>query len=354
MKRYENIDVLRGIAIIIIIIYHCFAITAPTLTSICYINKLVGYGGEIGVTLFFVLSGFGIECSILNKEKSSEYEWKDFMKRRMRRIIPQYYICLIIMLLLTDWASLIINKQGILHIVTHFSFTHNLLPTTHGSINGAMWSLATIVQFYCISLLLHKFIKKNHNISLVCAIIITIVMKMIIYYFIANHFEGNGVYYFVYGRQLITALDNFVIGMVIGNFCTIKDIEVQWYNWFFVILNVGITVALVIWIDQRGLYTNTIWGWCWHSMLALVMGAIIYFFVQCPSLLRGIKKIFLFVSQIEYGMYIWHMVLIYNLLNKSQFVKAISERSFSLFTFGILAVTVFSGYLSTRIVDKSV
>lgn len=352
INRYENVDVLRGIAILIIVIYHCFAITAPTLTSFFHIDKMIGYGGEIGVTLFFVLSGFGIECSILNKDKAEGYTWKSFMQKRMKRIIPQYYICLIIMLFLTDWASFLVTKKGLFHICTHLLFVHNLLPDTHGSINGAMWSLATIVQFYCIALLLHKIIKKNRIVAVVGTVIITILIKMIFFNLINIHFEGNGVYYFVYGRQLITALDNFVIGMAVANICA--DVEVKKRNICFlgVIVLLMFIIYWIVWVDRRGLYSNTVWGWCWHSVLALAIGILVYFLIHCPSIFKPIRDFFCFIANIEYGIYIWHIVIIYNLVGKSPTFKILSENSFILFVVGILLSSIFAGYLSTMVIDN--
>lgn len=352
MKRYENVDILRGVAILIIIVYHCYAITGPSLTQFCHVDKIIGYGGEVGVTLFFVLSGFGIEYSILQKERKEKYTWKSFMRKRMFRIVPQYFVSLMIMLLLTDCASFIGTKTGLVHILTHFTFTHNLLTATHGSINGAMWTLATIVQFYCIALLLHKAIKKNRMIALLGSVVVTIILKMFVFHIITNYFPSNGVNYFVYGRQLFTALDNFMIGMVIGNVCANKEVRAKWYNWMVVLGIMVITIAMILWIDQRGLYTDTWWGWSWHSVLALLMGGLIYFFVKCPPFVKGVREIFLFVSKIEYGMYIWHIVLIYNLVARSSIVKLVCEKSFALFCVCIIIVTIFAGYLSTYIIDK--
>ena len=173
LKRYENVDILRAVAIITIIVYHCFAISGVTLTHFLCIDKVIGYGGETGVTLFFVLSGFGIACSIINAErKHSPYSWKSFMKKRLKRIIPQYYVCMIILLLITDCASLLLTKQGLVHIVSHALFVHNFTMYTHGSINGAMWALATIVQFYLIALPLQKLLRKNKWVTLSASIII--------------------------------------------------------------------------------------------------------------------------------------------------------------------------------------
>lgn len=354
MRRYKNIDIMRSLAIIIIIVYHCYAIAGQTLTHFLYIDKLIGYGGEIGVTLFFILSGFGISCSILNAENQNHpYTWKLFMKKRLKRIVPQYYVCLCVMLLLTDASVFIGTKEGLFHIFSHFCFIHNFTVETHGSINGAMWALAAIIQFYLIALFLQKLMKQHKWIILVASIVITVILKMLVFGFIAGNADGNGTYYFVYGRQLFTALDNFVVGMFLANiFMSDKKYPEKGYNWIGVIFLFLIMVGLVLTVDKIGLYTNTLYGWCWHSLLALVLGGILFFFVQCPMPFQYLEKGLLWISKYEYGIYIWHIVLIYNLLGKSAFFQLLANKSYILFTTSILIISVITGYFSTRFIDK--
>ena len=354
MKRYENVDMLRSLAIIMIIVYHCFAITMPTLSHVMYGDKLIGYGGEIGVTLFFILSGFGIACSIINAENKDGkgYTWFGFMKKRMKRIIPQYYVCLAIILLLTDCAGFILTPNGMLHIFSHVFFFQNLFITTHGSINGAMWALATIVQFYLIALPLQKLINKNKWFALVIAIIISIGSKCVIYNYIAHNTDGNGTYFFVYGRQLLDALDNFVAGMVVAKICIEKTQTKKWYWW---IGCISLFVFMIFWItfiDKIGLYTNSFEGYIWHSVLALVLAGILFCFNRCPFPFKYVKKFLLWLSKYEYGIYIWHIVLIYNLIGKSPMFQLIRSHSFYMFTLAILAVSVIVGYFSTKFIDK--
>ena len=354
MKRYENVDMLRSLAIITIIVYHCFAITMPTLSHVLYVDKLIGYGGEIGVTLFFVLSGFGIAYSIINAENKDGkgYTWIAFMKKRITRIVQQYYVCLAIMLLLTDCAGFLLTPQGILHIFSHIFFFQNLFVTTHGSINGAMWALATIFQFYLIALPLQKLIEKNKWIILFLAIIVSIGSKCLIYNYIAHNTELNGTYFFVYGRQLLDTLDNFVVGMVIAKVCTERKQDKKWYWWIGVIVLFVVMIFWITVIDKIGLYTNNLLSYIWHSVLALILAGILFCFNRCPFPFKYIKKFLLWLSKYEYGIYIWHIVLIYNLIGKSPLFQLIRSQTFYMFTVVILIVSIFMGFFSTKFIDK--
>ena len=353
MKRSENVDILRSIAIYMIVIYHCYAITQPTFQHFTILSKIIGYWGEIGVTLFFIMSGFGISCSLKKQSLGGDkISWLNFMKRRIKRVVPQYYVCLIIMLLLTDWSSQI-AVDGLQSIVTHVFFIHNLWVATHGTINGAMWTMGTIVQFYVVAMFIQKLMERNIYFTTIVAVVITIVSKMVTFFIVTKYIGENGTYYFVYGRQLITALDNFVVGMCIGNIYSERDnVCEKWKNWIYVLIFVaGVFFATFV-IDGKGLYTNTIWGWTWHSVLAFLLGGIVYFVIRCPMPLGKLKNALVKVSKYEYGIYIWHIVIIYNLVQKSPIFSALAQRSYCIFSLCIVIICTVVGYFSTKFIDE--
>src|SRR5690348_15214555 len=85
-RHIPALDGLRGIAVLSVMLYHCF----PFL-----ITKL----GWAGVDLFFVLSGFLITGILLDSKAKPNY-YKNFIVRRVLRIFPLYYFVLALMLLL--------------------------------------------------------------------------------------------------------------------------------------------------------------------------------------------------------------------------------------------------------------
>ena len=55
---------------------------------------------EVGVTLFFLLSGYGIYLSLSSSEaRGCLPGWRAFMKKRCIRIMPQYYVCITVLLI---------------------------------------------------------------------------------------------------------------------------------------------------------------------------------------------------------------------------------------------------------------
>ena len=82
-----EIDGLRAIAVISVIIYHA---------QISFFDHKIFEGGFIGVDIFFVISGYLI-TSIIYKEflATGTFSFKYFYERRIRRILPALLVVML-------------------------------------------------------------------------------------------------------------------------------------------------------------------------------------------------------------------------------------------------------------------
>lgn len=315
MKRNSNIDILRTYSIILIIIYHIYAIFNIRINE--YLDAFISLGGEAGVTAFFVLSGISIYFS-LNKDHSSFF---NYLKKRMIRILPQYYISIIIVLFFTSGcAYLAINH--IPSLVSHLLLIHNLFYNYHGSISGVLWTIGVIWWFYILAFIIYKKFDKYPKTTTIISIIITILSKIVIFN-ILDHYNYSSVHYFIYGRQLITALDNFIIGMLIGKLIK-NDKEVKCKH-----LNLFISIILLIsWMligsntinhklnINMYIHQNNIFNYFYHTILAIIIAYLFYYFSKIKINTDNIiNRITLYIAKHQYGLYIWHLLIITTLTN---------------------------------------
>ena len=150
---YPALDVLRGIAIILVFFYHTF-----------HFIPFFEFGW-MGVDLFFVLSGFLITDLLLVTQKNKNF-FRNFYIRRFLRIFPLYYLVLTVFLVLSPYFF----SQQNLNEYTYYNQNQfwfwaqlqNWLFVTKGLGNSPylshLWSLAIEEQFYLFwPLLVKKF-----------------------------------------------------------------------------------------------------------------------------------------------------------------------------------------------------
>jgi Acyltransferase family len=96
--RIPELDGLRGVAILLVVITHCLNRESipgepKFLTQLLtFINRTKSLGWS-GVDLFFVLSGFLIGMRLLETRSSPDY-FRSFYARRTRRILPVFLLFL--------------------------------------------------------------------------------------------------------------------------------------------------------------------------------------------------------------------------------------------------------------------
>src|SRR5579884_715167 len=162
-ERLSYLDGLRGIAVLLVLVYHAWVhliALAPshteTATTAWY---FAGFLGDEGVGLFLVLSGFCLAIGPLRRRARGEPEWfsaREFFARRCLRILPPYYVALIASIAVLaacesqHWPAFGSDDgYGLAagSIVAHALLIHNLTGHTF-SLNSAFWSLGLEWQWY--------------------------------------------------------------------------------------------------------------------------------------------------------------------------------------------------------------
>ncbi|EJV59154.1 acyltransferase family protein [Bacillus cereus] len=184
-SRYMvGLDSLRGLAILGVILYH--------------INFNWMPGGFLGVTVFFVLSGYLItDILAIEWKNNKRIDLKKFWLSRTRRLLPGMLIMLIVTLawITIFHSSLLVKMRGdslaallyfsnwwyIYHKLSYFDSFSQLSPLNH------FWSLAVEEQFYVvwpfvISLGFYYIKKQSRMILFICLGAIASALAMAILY----------------------------------------------------------------------------------------------------------------------------------------------------------------------------
>ncbi|AOY15905.1 acyltransferase [Bacillus sp. ABP14] len=184
-SRYMvGLDSLRGLAILGVILYH--------------INFNWMPGGFLGVTVFFVLSGYLItDILAMEWKRNKRIDLKKFWLSRARRLLPGMIVMLVITLAwITIFHSSLLEKMRgdslaalfyvsnwwyIYHKLSYFDNFNQISPLNH------FWSLAVEEQFYVvwpfiISLGLYYIKKQSRMILLICLGIFASALAMTILY----------------------------------------------------------------------------------------------------------------------------------------------------------------------------
>jgi peptidoglycan/LPS O-acetylase OafA/YrhL len=155
-KHIPELDGLRGLAVLGVVLYHCH----PRLIGTqLYNGSLWGWSG---VTLFFVLSGFLI-TSILLESREKPHYFKNFYARRILRIWPVYILVLAVCYLKPDWF---VNPGSNTPWWAYALLIQNLFHFTLPAAVGPTWSLAIEEQYYLLWAPIVRLLKRPWTLAL--------------------------------------------------------------------------------------------------------------------------------------------------------------------------------------------
>ena len=177
-QRMPGLDVLRGIAILVVVLYHGLywgPLVTPPHPSVWSRLASIFVFGWLGVFLFFVLSGFLITGILLDTKNSPHY-WRNFYTKRALRILPAFLVVLALIKVFehASWPYIALCLFNLANIV----------PMLHipGFTYGVLWSLAVEEQFYLIWPFIVRYASRSGLLFvMLCSLILSPVLRLISY-----------------------------------------------------------------------------------------------------------------------------------------------------------------------------
>ena len=148
---YKTLDGWRAIAVLGVLITHAFhrvfAVEGSLPNEFWFAATRYG---AYGVDIFFGISGFLICSRLLQEEdRNGSINLKNFYIRRVFRILPPYYLYLLVVVCLSLFQVL---EVGFWETISCVFFFRNYLPKelVMGHYTGHLWSLSVEEHFYLI------------------------------------------------------------------------------------------------------------------------------------------------------------------------------------------------------------
>lgn len=348
---FPGLNGLRFLSALAVIITHVELMQDKLGLENLWDNLLIHNLGVIGVSFFFVLSGFLITFLMIEEKKSfNSFSVKSFYLRRIFRIWPLYFLILILgFFILPNITYIPFFSENL-----EFNFSPNLiiylfiLPNIALSIFpavpliGQSWSIGVEEQFYLIWPIIFKFFKNFNLILLMKLLLLFVLMKFVVLLF---SLQIDSYWLLVVKKNLaMLKFENMIIGAMGAVILIRKDKYIRYvFNNIALFISItGVFFSLYIIPDylRDGL----------HILHALFFIIVILNVSSNPkSFLKLENRFFNFLGRISYGIYMYHLIIIYFTIKMLMIYEIYSK--LLLYTISIL-ITCIVSYISYIIFEK--
>lgn len=342
------LDFVRGYSAILVFLHH-----AAILGGGPYL--LIGGVGKEAVNAFMLASGFLIyfQCSIgKSYYQLSNYKGiRNFYIRRVFRIAPVYYLCLIIALLMSDYLGA--SREAIAEVLPgtitdmsryyitdpvtnfflHISFIFGAIPSYSFSTPLPDWSLGLEMQFYVIFPLLYAFYKRNFVVFFIVSVV-----GMFLVWELLNSLNIA----FPMPSFIALKFHNFAAGIALAYLLLEKERRSKSY--YIIIL----LTILVLFFGNRTPFMPAlfIFSWWWICIVNTasnpIFSAINFLFSHKTSK---------FFSEMSYSVYIFHLVLMLPFFAVILSNGTMSRIEWVFFSSVLLICCIAIGYLFYRYIE---
>lgn len=339
---FPNLNGVRAIAALAVVLHHIWQFLQIT----GKLNEFEGFVtiiGKLGVTLFFVLSGFLISYLLFAEEKKTGTIFiKDFYIRRMLRIWPLYYTIVILSFFILPHIELFslpaeywgkIEQNFGMYLTLFLLFLPNLALSKGGVLpyGSQSWSVGVEEQFYLIWPLLMKFFKNK----------LVVIFGTIIVYFVVDLLIKS------LSKSIPDYVKNFVLffqiySMAIGGFFAYLAFygKEKWQKWvlnYYVFGGALFIFMILIYLSKtRQVYYS-------------IPFAIIIYNLACNPSLKTLleSKILNYLGKISYGIYMYHCIaIVFSIRLLDYLVPRIQYNTLQYKATLVILVLVFTIFLS--------
>ncbi|NDW08104.1 acyltransferase [Dysgonomonas sp. 520] len=295
-KKYEYIDSLRGIAILMVLLIHNGGY-GSSLHDISPLLDKIRLAGRYGVQLFFLVSAYTLMLSHQSRYVENK-STRNFFIRRLFRIVPIYYIALVIYafdsFLIASNYDVVVNFKEISlpDIIRNLFFLNNFYINMPFYVPGG-WSIVAEITFYLLLPVIYKYIT-NLNKALLL-FIVSVAISLVFSVLVINIYPNTNTLFISFPTQFPV----FILGIVLFFIVSQKNISVN--KWLIVALVIG-TPIYIYFIPTENVSD------CLRASLILFL----FFYIVHKKQYRVVVNPFLsFVGKISFSMYLIHFGVLF-------------------------------------------
>lgn len=343
-RRIFGLDLMRAVAILMVLSSHCLWIYPESTSFFAQLLKLFGF---LGVEIFFVLSGFLIGKILLKSFLKTDFSFSDvkiFLKRRWFRTFPNYFLVLIVNIIIAGIVGYKIES-----LWKYFFFIQNFSKAMPAFFPES-WSLSVEEWAYVVLPLLLVLVAyfarpRNKSILFLILVILLLVFFLLakIYCYEHNTSTDLNDWNISLKAVVIYRLDAIFYG-VLASWIYCKKYSF-WKKNKSVSLIIGILGLIFIYFgmgkinlsaQNLTLFLNTIY----LPAVSIFIALFLPFLSEWKHENSPLKKPIVFISLISYSIYLLHYSVILQLMKHFVSVADFSNMRLHVFTFTYLVLTV--------------
>jgi peptidoglycan/LPS O-acetylase OafA/YrhL len=284
VKRIPSLDGLRAISITLVVLSHLVRWKHISL-------QIAGGYGELGVHVFFVLSGFLITSILLREyERSSTIDLGEFYVRRAFRIFPAAFLFIAVVVVIY-W-----HQMRWYHIVAAVFYVANM-DMARPWVFGHLWSLSIEEQFYLLWPLTLKKWQRHKTTILLCVFLAAPVFRAVLYAFkVRGGLSGS----------LPASADQLAIGCLLAIFAPrIPRIA------GFLALAMVLAAIAIPWFPANSPWRSLLMLFVLRPILDVSIAGVILHVIQVPYRALNWPPI-AWLGRISYSLYLWQQLFCSN------------------------------------------
>ena len=375
-KYFPSLDIVRFVAFMLVFVSHASLFFGYHNDSAGWVQfrEIFLTHGDLGVTFFFVLSGFLITYLLMSeRHQNGVINIKKFYMRRLLRIWPLYFITLIIATVFLPYFVGIMGVKNTLPFdvfqnLNNYPWYVFFLGNFNMFVGGGapavtlavLWSISVEEQFYLLWPLAIKTIKKRY----LPWILSTVVILATVYRFVYANDYSTVKY------STFSVMSDIAIGCMVAWLFFEKSRLTLWaknlshVKAFFLYYS-----SLTILILSRSFIYDVQIEWVKRILIGIEPVIFAILFACIISRLAGLRddfitgkhpvqKMFVYLGQISYGLYCYHMIVLVLILTAfSQagysIVYSSIPQMFAVF-FLTLVVTIIFAMVSYHFIERKI